>query len=484
MKIIEIESKCTGCSACASVCPQQCISMVADEEGFLFPVIDEEKCIKCGKCRTVCSKRADLYEQNKDVLVAYNRDEKTRIDSSSGGIFSALAIPVLEQGGVVFGAAFDDDFQVNHIGITTTEDLYKVRGSKYVQSKIGNSYKQAKDYLNSNRKVLFSGTPCQIAGLRSYLGKGYDNLICVDIICMGVSSPYVWESYKNENNLKLKKFDFRNKTNGWRKSNLKYTNDDGTFEETHKENTYMQTFFKLISLRKSCYQCDFKCDDGKADITIGDCWGYENFVELPQNHNIDLGLSVLIQRTENGKKYMQTILDKLVVIKSEDYKEISKYNPRLETSANCPEERFVFFDDLRTQGLDKALKKNMPLKRDKKTIQLMEFFIDCITQQNVVEEKLIEKGYCKIAIYGMGTIGRALYSLLKGSKKIETLFYIDNKEYADMDINYQSKSNMGSIPFDEVDAIIVTPTYCYGNILFQLRQYTNKPIIGMNEMLF
>lgn len=484
MDIIDNKLNCTGCGACASVCPQECISMMPDEEGFLFPIIDEEKCVKCGLCKSTCKGRQRKQTQEKNVIIAYNLNDKIREESSSGGIFSVFAEYILKNQGVVFGAAFDNDFIVSHIEIKSVEDLYKIRGSKYVQSKIDDSYIKAKKYLMEGKQVLFSGTPCQIAGLRSYLGEEYDQLICVDIICMGVPSPYLWELYKDELGLDLHSWNFRNKTRGWRHSNIRYTTKNQIIEETHKNNIYMQSFFKRISLRKSCYDCEFKGDNGKADITIGDCWGYEDMVDYPQNHNADLGLSVVIQRTDKGRTFLKKVSNQIVVVKVEDYGKVAKYNPRLDTSENCPKERFEFFEDLSEFGVKEAIEKNLPLPRDKQTIKAMEQLVKCMYEENILERRLCNLGYNKIAIYGMGTLGKIVYSLLKNSDKISVEYYVDGRQSKDIQLKYFSNKDIDSLPFDELDAIVVTPSYCYGNVLFNIRKYTDKAVLEIGELLY
>ena len=235
--MIDIKEKnnCCGCSACVQICPKQCISMAADNEGFLYPQVNSAICIDCGLCEKVCL----VINQSapREPLVVYaakNNNEDIRLKSSSGGIFTLLAEKVIEEGGVVFGAKFDADWNVIHDYTETIEGLAAFRGSKYVQSIIGDNFKTAKQFLNNGRKVLFSGTPCQIAGLKKYLRKEYDNLLTVDVVCHGVPSPMVWRDYldykrakraagKNTVSSSLKELpvitgiSFRDKTKGWKK---------------------------------------------------------------------------------------------------------------------------------------------------------------------------------------------------------------------------------------------------------------------------
>ena len=189
---------CTGCHGCYNVCPKKCIDMKFDEEGFLYPSVDSDKCAECGLCEKVCPIIHTAEVENEPIAVGcYNKDEKIRMESSSGGIFTLISELVIQTGGVVFGAEFDENYNIRHSYVDNMEDLHKFRGSKYVQSTIGSSYYDAKQFLEQGRQVLFSRTPCQIAGLKRYLQKDYDNLICQDMVCHGVPSTYVWEHYKN-----------------------------------------------------------------------------------------------------------------------------------------------------------------------------------------------------------------------------------------------------------------------------------------------
>lgn len=196
---------CCGCHACASVCARQCITMQEDNEGFLYPVVDASTCTDCGLCEKVCPViNQDEPRKPLKVYAAKNRNEEIRRQSSSGGIFTPLAESVIRDGGVVFGAKFDKDWNVVHAWTDTIEGITDFRGSKYVQSTIGDAYREAREFLKQGRKVLFSGTPCQIAGLRKFLRKEYDNLLAVDVVCHGVPSPLVWRKYLEETRVKLR----------------------------------------------------------------------------------------------------------------------------------------------------------------------------------------------------------------------------------------------------------------------------------------
>ena len=199
MICVQDKSKCSGCHACSSICPKKCISLVADEEGFLYPKVNEKECLNCNLCEQVCPFLNPIGISKDEAPIAYaakNLDEGTRTKSSSGGVFTAIAEHVIGQGGIVFGSAFDSPYNVVHIGVQKKDELQRLRGSKYVQSKIGNTYQEAKEALVSGRVVLFTGTPCQIGGLKAFLKKDYPNLYTQDLICHGVPSPKIFKEYK------------------------------------------------------------------------------------------------------------------------------------------------------------------------------------------------------------------------------------------------------------------------------------------------
>lgn len=359
--MIEIKEKreCCGCNACYNICPKNAIEMKVDEKGFRYPVIDKEKCIQCDLCSKVCpiiSKKK--IENNPIAYACYCKDEKIRINSSSGGMFTLIASQIINEGGLVYGASFDEKFNIKHIKVDKIEDLQKLRGSKYVQSDIGNTYKEVKKYLDENRKVLFTGTPCQIEGLKCYLQKEYDNLYLQDFICHGVPSPKVWKIYKKykKNNDKRNpiEIEFRNKDNGWKLFNLKikYT-DKSVYKKNQTKDLYMKTFLQNLSLRDSCYNCRFKKYNRLSDITLADFWGIDNI--MPEM-NDNKGTSLLIVNSEKG----QIIFDKIkkdAKYKETNLKEAIKYNPSMIESVKNNPNREKFFNDLDNTDFEKLAKK-------------------------------------------------------------------------------------------------------------------------------
>lgn len=315
------KEKCCGCSACSSICPKQCIFMNFDEEGFAYPNVNKDICVKCGLCEKICPIIRNEYTKDVKVkaYISYTNDYETRMKSSSGGLFSMFAEKILNDGGVVFGVAFDDEFLVHHISIENIEDLKLLQGSKYLQSNIGNSYKKAKNFLNKGRKVLFSGTACQIAALKAFLGKEYNNLFTIDVLCHGVPSPKVWQRYVREKESiyksSLNKVNFRNKSTGWKRYSfeMEFSNFK-KYSDIFNINDYMKLFLSDICLRPSCHDCKFKSLNRPSDITLGDCWGIENY--MPDMDD-DKGTSVVLVHSESGKEMLESLKDKISLREAE-----------------------------------------------------------------------------------------------------------------------------------------------------------------------
>lgn len=312
--MIEIKNKkdCCGCHACVSVCAHHAITMQADAEGFLYPVVDKGTCTDCGLCEQVCPVIHQASPtQPLQVYAARSYDEDLRCQSSSGGIFTLLAEAVIREGGVVFGAKFDEEWNVIHAWTETADGLAAFRGSKYVQSTIGNTYREVKEFLQQGRKVLFTGTPCQIAGLKRYLRKDYDNLLAVDIICHGVPSPLVWQRYLDEMRAQgeITDISFRDKANGWAQYGFRLCyapsgGEEKVFLQPFLQNTYMRGFLADLYLRPSCHDCPSRSGKSGSDITLGDFWGIE--VQHPEMDD-KAGTSVLIVKSDKGAAWLMKI---------------------------------------------------------------------------------------------------------------------------------------------------------------------------------
>lgn len=314
--MIKIKNKknCSGCHACENICPKKCIEMKSDKEGFLYPFVHKDNCVDCGLCEKICpiiNKRTS--NNTPTVYACVNKNEEVRSISSSGGIFSLFAEQVINAGGVVFGAAFNDDFSVSHRSAKTMDEVSAMYGSKYVQSIIGSTYKEAKQYLDSGKPVLFSGTACQIGGLLSYLGKKYDNLICMDIICHGVPSPKVWKTYLDfrmkQYKSKVKNASFRSKRFGWNHFSMKldFENGDEYIAKEHAD-PYIRAFLWDLSLRPCCFKCNFKGTNRESDITLADFWGVERYFK---EFSDDKGTSCIWANTDKGKKLFESIKDQI-----------------------------------------------------------------------------------------------------------------------------------------------------------------------------
>ena len=332
-------------------CPHQCITMKEDEEGFLYPFVDENSCIDCGLCEKVCHE-LHPYERRKplNLYAAMHNDDEVREHSSSGGIFHMLAEKTLGKGGVVFGARFDEEWQVVIASAETIEEVMPFLGSKYVQARTEDAFRKAEGFLKQGRHVLFSGTRCQIAGLHHFLRKEYDNLITVDFVCHGVPSPLVWRRYLKEvtqNVHRINEIHFRNKKDGWKRFclDLKYDRDNQTVEVSsfHGVNHFMRAFLSDMILRPSCHDCKAKEGRSMSDITIADFWGVN--IEMPEMDD-DKGTSLLIVNTEKGKEYIDWERMKW---KETELEIVRKYNAGFSASTIPHYRRDLFFMKLKSE---------------------------------------------------------------------------------------------------------------------------------------
>ncbi len=343
--MIHIDDKhnCCGCSACQQICPKQCISFERDYEGFLYPSVNREVCIECGLCERVCPvlNQGDVIRPI-STFAAKNCDEYIRINSSSGGIFYALAEKIIKEGGIVYGARFTEELSVEHGVAHDFEDISEFRGSKYLQSMMNDTFKEIRSNLNKGIKVLFSGTPCQVVGLRNFLQKSYDNLTLIDFVCHGVPSPSVWQDYLHSfSDIYIDSAAFRDKGQGWHRF--------GIFSDDH----YMQVFLSNLSLRPSCYSCPSKQGRAGSDITLGDFWGIEH---IDPEIDDDKGTSLVLINTLKGEKFFK---DLNIGSKEESYEEALKFNPSMEVSVDEPEKRAKFFHVFSHSGFNAAYKATM-----------------------------------------------------------------------------------------------------------------------------
>lgn len=352
MITITQKNQCTGCTACYSTCPRRCIAMKTDKEGFVYPVVDTELCIDCHLCEKVCPViHADKDDKphNQYGYLVQNKNDEIRKESTSGGAFTAIASWVINKGGVVFGAGYKEgSFIVAHQAIDRIDDLSLFRNSKYVQSELGDCFSLVKNYLDSERLVLFSGTPCQIEGLCSYLRyKTYKNLFLVDIVCHGVPSPRVFSSYLNAQKEliggEFKSVLFRDKFYGYHYSSFSIYNKDPS-KDYHKgvdTNGYLRAFLLNLCDRPSCYQCPFKKRYRKSDMTLWDCFPIEKFTKKLDGK----GTTRVLVQSEKGAEVMKSILPEFNYVEIEPDKLTENVREMFHSVPINPK-RSDFFDDL------------------------------------------------------------------------------------------------------------------------------------------
>ncbi len=320
--ITRVGEHCFGCTACEHICPVSCIRMKQDAKGFLYPVVDESQCTDCGACLQVCPyvTAANLgSELFPDTLVyaAKHTDTATRIQSSSGGAFIALSHLVLARQGVVYGVGYDSEMTACHMRATSLDQCNAFCGSKYVQSNLSSTFKDVEQDLTNDLPVLFTGTPCQVAGLRSYLQKAYENLWLVDLICHGVPSPKVFKDYlcqmEQQEGSPVIDCKFRDKSQGWKNLVMKldFTSHSKTIDAS--DSSFYSLFVDGTMLRPCCYECKFSNFDRPSDITIGDFWGIEH--TLPQFDDTE-GISLLLVNTRKGEALFALVSDQLACVQS------------------------------------------------------------------------------------------------------------------------------------------------------------------------
>ena len=344
---------CCGCSACLQVCPATCISWTEDGEGFLYPVVDLGRCLHCDVCEDVCPMLHPLSAgEPLNIIGAKNPDEGVRTASSSGGLFSMLADKTLSEGGAVFGAAFDQEWVVEHVACDNTGEIARIRSSKYLQSLMGDTFREIKQILRGDRPVLFSGTSCQAAGLRRMLGRE-PGLLVVDVVCHSIPSPKVWKQYLNEKAAAkgytvhdITRITFRDKSLGWKDFSVVAQVADGSgkeqdiIRETSRENAYMRGFLKGLCSRPACANCPAKSFASGADITIADFWGADEFYPAKDD---DRGITLAFALTDKGNETLASLgLDTIDVT----LEQATKHNPRIMSPAEPHQKRQDFFENL------------------------------------------------------------------------------------------------------------------------------------------
>lgn len=358
------KEKCSGCSACYSICPQKAISMEADKEGFLYPVIDHSVCTNCELCRKVCPFiEGDNYKygQRAESYVAQHKSEAVLKHSTSGGVFTALSDTILKRKGVVYGADFDENLKVVHKAAQTAAERNKMRLSKYVQSEMKECFSQLKKDLKNGYSVLFTGTPCQTAGIRAYIGSSSlrENLYICDLICHSIPSPLIWEEYKKmlerEKGSKLKSVQFRSKKYDWgrKNSNKGFLYSVKGSSKIYEDDRFFELFIERKTIaRPSCSKCPFTDTKRASDLTIADYFGIKKY---DTEWYDSLGVSLVLVNSAKGKKLFEQSAQDLY-FEERPLKEAVNEQQRLSKAVELPEDRDDFWEDFRKYGLEYVLK--------------------------------------------------------------------------------------------------------------------------------
>lgn len=369
------KEKCCGCTACANICPKGAITMQEDFEGFLYPVVDKEKCIQCGLCEKVCPIKNQSEKKTEPEAYAVRvKDKKILETSTSGGFFTPVAKEILKRDGIVVGVAYGENMRVEHILVSkeNEEKLELLRGSKYVQSYLGDMFKKIEKLLKDGKVVLFSGTPCQVNGLINFLKKDYENLITIDLICHGVPSPKLWKKYveyqEKKNKSKIKQAAFRNKTYGYHSGTMKLVFENGKkYYGSARVDYMLKSFFAEISSRPACYECAFKTKYHVSDFTIFDCWSVSKLVENLKDD--DKGYTNVMVNTQKGKQLLKEIENQIEIYPTHLEESIQLDGPMVEKSAIPHKDRNEFYQSLNEHGLEKTIKKYIYVSKKDKVIE-------------------------------------------------------------------------------------------------------------------
>ena len=351
-------NECTGCGACFNKCPVQAIRMQENKEGFLFPQIDESACVHCGQCLNICPvHKIDYYNWENPECYAVCASDEIRMESSSGGVFTLAAQCILEQGGYVCGAAYTDNYEkVEHILISDKKELSRLRGSKYVQSDTGNCYQKILELLQKGKLILFTGCPCQVAGLYKFLGKEYENLFTLDLVCHGVPSPKVFKRFVQQREKEhgtIKFLSFRDKRKyGWTHSTTINFSDGSIYQKYRTDSSYTKSFLELLSLRKSCGQCPFAHIPRSGDLTLGDFWNIDKY---NTTYDDKKGTSVVLINNTHGKSFFRQISKSLILCEKVPLEFARQNNAQLYSAPRLHSRRERFFTLLDLYEFDKAV---------------------------------------------------------------------------------------------------------------------------------
>ncbi len=389
---IKDKKECSGCTACFNVCPKSCINMKSDNEGFLYPLVDKKVCIECGKCVKVCPIINNVEdEKGKLPLAAITRSKNndTLLICSSGGFGYELSKYVIDNNGYVFGVKINENMKVVHSCATTINEIKKFSGSKYVQSYLGDSFKVCKELLIKEELVLFTGTPCQIEGLISYLGKSYDNLLTMDMICHGVPSPVIWDKYvdyiQKKYKSKIKDLNFRNKDYGYRSTCMKIVFENGKkYKASPRVDIMLKGFFKHITNRPACGDCAFKKINHVSDFTVYDCWVAEKYDVGCKNDN--KGYTNLFINNQKSNDILDKMKSSVDIHEIEAKRIIPKGGDMILNSAIPHKKRKEFWSDINntTKPYDKYLTTFVEITTKDKMIENSKAFLSNIGVMSVV----------------------------------------------------------------------------------------------------
>lgn len=356
------KQQCTGCTSCASICPKQCITMVKGSEGFNYPQIDSSKCIECQLCEQVCPViySNQLHDDMKSYAVI-NKNDEVRNKSTSGGFFSVIAEYVLDKDGYVVGAGYDNHYVVKHMIVNSKDELNKLREAKYSQSELNDCFVKIKELLDNNLWVLFSGTPCQVGGLKAFLRKDYERLITVDLVCHGVPSPLVWKKYVEyrshcDNDDQLPQYiHLRSKISGWSRYNYSvvFDYDDKQYQKLNSQDSFMKAFVGNMCLRSSCYDCHFKGLNRVSDFTLGDYWGiWDQIPDMDDNK----GTSLVFIHSIKGKEIFNGVKDQCIYQEVDSQISVEQ-NPSMLVSSSRNGARDRFIEDINKFDFEEIIKK-------------------------------------------------------------------------------------------------------------------------------
>lgn len=346
------KDKCVGCGACYNNCSQNAIQILTDEYGFYYPRINPDKCSNCGACLHSCPINSHSFHEVQQAYAVTLVDKRIKKNSSSGGAFFWIASSIIQQGGVIYGAAFDaNDRLVKHIRVDSENELSKLQNSKYVQSYIGDTFLLARRDLSQGKRVLFSGTPCQIAGLYSCLGHDYDNLYTCDILCYGVPSPLVLKSYLNDTvgDNRIVKLNMRDKTKGWKQYSMRITTDNSDYLKDKNEDPFHLGFQTHIFYRESCYSCAFRRNERVGDFSLGDFWNFKESFKKESIVNDESGISFMTINTAKALSIYERLNKELVRIEVRSFDE-NKDNFGFKKGMEISPDREVFFERLNNEG--------------------------------------------------------------------------------------------------------------------------------------